>query len=121
KSKDATSQRGGDVGYFSKGQFIPEFENEVFKLKPGGISDVVKTGFGYHIIMLTDKKNPEVQELSAVKEPIRKELEKEQKKKLFEELMSGLKSNAAISINEELLKEDPEEETGVEEGRVEHQ
>lgn len=115
KSKDATSLRGGDVGYFSKGQFLPEFENEVFKLKVGGISDVVKTRFGYHIITLTDRKDPEVQDLSSVKGLIKKELEREQKKMLLEELVNDLKNNASITINKELLKEEREAEVKAEE------
>jgi len=105
RSKDTTAKQGGDIGYFAKGQLIPEFENASFSLELGQISDIVKTQFGYHIIKLTDRKGPEVQEFSAVKELIKKELEREQKKQILEKLMNDLRKGAKITINEKLLED----------------
>lgn len=51
-----SAAQGGNLGYFGKGQMVPAFETAAFALNPGGISEVVETQFGYHIIKVIDKK-----------------------------------------------------------------
>ncbi len=52
-----SGQNGGDLGYFTKGQMVKPFEDAVFSMKTGEISNPVQTQFGYHLIQLTDKKD----------------------------------------------------------------
>lgn len=74
-SMGPTAPKGGDLGFFSKGKMVPEFDKAAFAMKKkGDISDIVKTKFGYHIIKLTDKKEASSQKFEDVKKDIAKEL-----------------------------------------------
>ena len=102
-SKDLTKDRGGDLGYFQKGQMIPEFENVCFELSPGQMSGIVKTRFGYHIIKVTDKQPPKYKQLSEVKEKIRAKLTDQTKQQQFRDFVKSLKDRARIDIKEKIL------------------
>jgi peptidyl-prolyl cis-trans isomerase D len=72
KSEDVGSaQSGGDLGCFPPGRMVPEFDDAVFALEPGQVSDLVKTSFGYHVIRLASKRESTVLPLAQVKERIR--------------------------------------------------
>jgi parvulin-like peptidyl-prolyl isomerase len=53
-SIDVSKKRGGDLGYFSRGKMVPEFEKAAFSLEKSQVSDIIKTQFGYHIIKRLD-------------------------------------------------------------------
>jgi len=55
-SEGPSGERGGDLNYFGRGQMVPEFEEAVFNMEVGELSDIVKTSFGFHLIKKTDRK-----------------------------------------------------------------
>ena len=71
---DASKVKGGDLDFFPKGQMVPEFDKAAFSMKPGEISDLVKSQYGYHIIKLTDKKDATTKPLEEVRAQIEDQL-----------------------------------------------
>jgi peptidyl-prolyl cis-trans isomerase C len=70
KSKDPGAADGGDLGYFTRDQMVPEFSEAAFKLDKGQVSDPVKTQFGWHIIKLEDKRTKPTPSFDEVKSQI---------------------------------------------------
>ncbi|MFC1548418.1 peptidylprolyl isomerase [Candidatus Omnitrophota bacterium] len=106
KSVDPTAQRGGDIGYFPKGQLMPRFEEACSQLEIGEISGVVKTKLGYHIIKLTDRRAPELRPLEKVREDIESRLRMVNRQKLFNDLLQHLRKTTKIEIDEEIMAGD---------------
>jgi peptidyl-prolyl cis-trans isomerase C len=70
KSKDPGAADGGDLGYFTKDQMVPEFSEVAFKMYPGQVSNPVKTQFGWHVIKVEDRRQRAVPELDKIKDQI---------------------------------------------------
>ena len=66
-----TKEKGGDLGWLTQGQTVPEFEKAAFSLDKGQISDLIRTQYGFHIIKVLDKENAHTQPFDQVKDTIR--------------------------------------------------
>jgi parvulin-like peptidyl-prolyl isomerase len=96
KSTGPSGPKGGDLGYFAKGQMVPEFNNKVFSMKVGTISKPVKTQFGYHVIYLEDKKPAKNLAFTEVKSFIEQRLKMEKFKDAIKVKMAQLQKKATI-------------------------
>jgi peptidyl-prolyl cis-trans isomerase C len=103
-STDSTAAKGGDLGWFSKGAMVPEFDKVVFGLKEGQLSGIVKTQFGYHIIKVTGVRPAGIRAFDEVKEQIKSTLLPSKQQEIFQKMKEDLKKNAKVSIKEDALK-----------------
>lgn len=104
-SVDPVAGRGGDLGYLTKGNMIPEFENVIFGMKAGEISNIVKSDFGYHIIKLVGMRESLVKVgLEDVRENIMNALVIEKREKAYRDFLDSLRSLADIEYIESEYK-----------------
>jgi len=99
----ASAKNGGDIGFFKKGQMVPEFERAAASLKVGEISMPVKTQFGVHIIKVTDKKTGAPIEFEKVRDLISQKLSGEKQKEAFDAYIAELKKTSKVEINKDAL------------------
>lgn len=103
KSEDiASGQKGGDLGFFAYQDMVEPFSKVAFTLKPNKVSDLVQTNYGFHIIMVKDRKKAGNISFEKVKDDIKQYLLIDKQVKLLEQLITNLKNNAKIEfVNEE--------------------
>jgi peptidyl-prolyl cis-trans isomerase C len=97
-SNDGSAQSGGDLGFFTKDRMVPEFANAAFALKPGQISDVVETQFGYHIIKLTERRPAADVPLQDVTEQVREFLTQKRHQEKAEAFVKVLRSKSKVEV-----------------------
>lgn len=82
---------GGSLGEFTRGQMVPEFDQACFSMEVGSISEPVKTQFGYHVIKLTAKNEPEQMSFDDVKESLKQQMLAEKQQNAYESKINQLK------------------------------
>lgn len=97
-----TKDKGGDLGYFTKGTLIVEFEEACEELDMGEIGEV-KTALGYHIVKVLDKKEEELKKLEEVEGEIKSELLLDKELELYSNLLQQLRDGREITVNNQLL------------------
>ncbi|MFZ5569757.1 MAG: peptidylprolyl isomerase [Thermodesulfobacteriota bacterium] len=96
KSQCPSSAKGGDLGFFRKGQMVKPFEDAAFGLEPGQTSGIVETEFGYHLIQLAEKKPAGTVSYEEAKPKITEFLKRQQMEKNFKQYLDSLRANAKI-------------------------
>jgi len=95
--------KGGDLGYFEAGQMPEEFD-DVFKIKTGSVSDIIKTPYGFHLFKVVDKIKERQMGFDESKPMIEKILLQDLQDKAFRDWFFKLKKNSKIEVNYELLQ-----------------
>lgn len=106
-SVDKHARAGGDLGYLSKGNMVPEFEEVVFGMEVGEISDIIESDFGYHIIKIMDIREARVKlEFLDVAEDLANILTMRKRQAVYDSLVTTLRSRARIEYGAEAPRVD---------------
>lgn len=95
-----SKEQGGDLGYFSKGQMVPEFEKAAFEGEIGKVIGPVQTQFGYHLIWVEDKKESSVVPFEEVQNQIHQQLIQNKQKEVYDTKVKELEAKYGVERKE---------------------
>ncbi len=98
-------EQGGDLGFFSRGQMPDAFDEVVFKLPVGRLSDLIKTEYGYHIFLVEERRKAQRLTLSEVYDEIELRLRREKEENAYQAWLQNLGVQAVIDVDWSLLRE----------------
>jgi peptidyl-prolyl cis-trans isomerase C len=93
-----SAAQGGDLGFFAANQMVPPFSDAAFKLKPGSISDIVETQFGYHIIKVIEKQPTRTVKLEEARPQLEKELTQAKRAQETQAFVQALRQKGKIEV-----------------------
>jgi peptidyl-prolyl cis-trans isomerase C len=97
-SDDGSKQRGGDLGFFPKGQMVPAFEAAAFALAPNQISDIVESPFGFHVIKVIEKRPAQSVPFAQVAPRIEQYLRQEQQQEKTKAFVDQLRAKGRVEV-----------------------
>ena len=95
-SQDSLASKGGDLGFFTQKQMLPAFSSRAFKMKVGEVSEIFRTGHGFHVIKVTDRKPGSLSSFATEKEKIQKFLANKKISQATRDYIENLRKEAAI-------------------------
>ena len=95
-SQDSLASKGGDLGFFTQKQMLPAFSSRAFKMKVGEVSEIFRTGHGFHVIKVTDRKPGSLSSFATEKEKIQKFLANKKISQATRDYIENLRKEAEI-------------------------
>jgi peptidyl-prolyl cis-trans isomerase SurA len=98
RSQGSSAADGGDLGFFKRGAMVPAFEKVAFNLQPGDVSDPVRTGVGWHVLKLEERRAVGLLPLAELKPQIEDKLRREQSERASAQYVKSLRQGAVVDI-----------------------